>query len=65
LEAKGDSWTIKEIRLDVHATTTDLNPEKFHAAARRAKAACPISNALKVPIHLETHLHPAGVAVPA
>ena len=65
LEAVHDTWAIKEIRLDVQVTAGDLDPEKLHAAARRAKAACPISSALKVPIHLETHLHAAGVEVPA
>ncbi|MGZ4812905.1 MAG: OsmC family peroxiredoxin [Terriglobales bacterium] len=65
LEPANDSWAIKEIRLDVHATTSELDGEKFHLATKRAREACPITSALKVPIHMENHMHPSGVEVPA
>lgn len=50
LEEKKSHWEITGIQLNVVATVPELYAQKFQHVAMSAKAKCPISHALKVPI---------------
>lgn len=52
LEEKKNHWEITGIQLNVVATVPEIHVKKFQHAAESAKAKCPISRALKVPIKL-------------
>lgn len=56
LEEKKGRWKITGIELSVSADVAEMDAEKFRYASKRAKAKCPISQALKVPIKLTTRL---------
>ncbi|HVO80123.1 MAG TPA: OsmC family peroxiredoxin [Terriglobales bacterium] len=56
LEEKKGRWEITGIQLRVSAGIQDADEEKFHKAIRSARARCPISRALKVPIKMTTKL---------
>jgi len=61
LEEHKGRWEIRHIDLHVTTSVSELDAEKFHRASKSAKARCPISQALKVPIKLTTTLEPAAV----
>jgi lipoyl-dependent peroxiredoxin len=65
LEEHKGRWVVTGIELNV---TTDLpqhDAEKFHRACRSAKAKCPISHSLNVPIKLNATLEPVPYAATA
>lgn len=57
-----DSWSITEVHLDVSADLPRETLDRFEAAARRAKANCPVSRLLRAKINLVTHLQPPRIA---
>jgi lipoyl-dependent peroxiredoxin len=52
LEEKENHWEITGIQLNVIATVPEVHAKKFQHVAERAKAKCPISRALKIPIKM-------------
>ena len=52
LEEREKHWEITGIQLDVVASVPEVHAKKFQHAAEHAKAKCPISRALKVPIKM-------------
>ena len=55
--AKGDTgWSITGITLKLEATVPGITNEQFQTLAGNAKAGCPVSRALAVPITLEATL---------
>ena len=52
LEEKKNHWEITAIQLNVVATVPEVHAKKFQHVAESAKAKCPISRALKVPIKM-------------
>ena len=56
LEEKKGRWEITSIQLHVSAGIPEMDEEKFHRAIRGARARCPISHALKVPIKMTAKL---------
>jgi len=52
LEEKEGRWDITEIRLKVVAAVPEVHAKKFQHVAESAKAKCPISRALKIPIKM-------------
>jgi osmotically inducible protein OsmC len=52
LEEKKNHWEITGIELDIVATVPEIHAKKFQRVAESAKAKCPISRALKVPIKM-------------
>jgi osmotically inducible protein OsmC len=52
LEENKDQWDITGIQLNVIATVPEIHATKFRHIAETAKAKCPISRALKVPIKM-------------
>jgi len=53
LEEKKNHWEITGIQLNVVATVPEVHAKKFPKVAETAKAKCPISRALKVPIKMK------------
>jgi lipoyl-dependent peroxiredoxin len=56
LEEKKGHWDVAGIELNVHACLPPIDEETFHKVSRGAKANCPISRALHVPIKLTAKL---------
>jgi osmotically inducible protein OsmC len=56
LEEKKGRWQITGIELHVSAGIPEMDEGKFHRAIRGARARCPISRALNVPIRMTTKL---------
>jgi len=52
LEEKQNHWEITGIQLNVVASVPELHVTKFRHVVEHAKAKCPISRALKVPIKM-------------
>ena len=52
LEEEKGRWDIIEIKLSVVASVPEVHANKFQQVAESAKAKCPISRALKVPIKM-------------
>lgn len=52
LEEKKSHWEITGIELSVVARVPEVHAKKFQRVAESAKAKCPISRALRVPIKL-------------
>ncbi len=52
LEEKKSHWEITGIELNVVARVPEVHAKKFQRVAESAKAKCPISRALRVPIKL-------------
>jgi len=52
LDEKKDHWEITGIQLNVVATVPEVHAGKFQHVAESAKAKCPISRALKIPIKM-------------
>jgi len=52
LEEREKHWEITGIELNVVASVPEMHAKKFQHAAEHAKANCPISRALKVPIKM-------------
>jgi lipoyl-dependent peroxiredoxin len=52
LEEKESHWEITGIQLNVVATVPEVHAKKFQHVAKSAKAKCPISRALNVPIKM-------------
>jgi len=52
LEDKKSHWEITAIELKVVATIPEVHAKKFQRVAESAKAKCPISRALRVPIKM-------------
>jgi len=50
LEEKENHWEITGIQLNVVATVPEVHAKKFQHIVESAKAKCPISRALKIPI---------------
>jgi len=63
LEEHKGRWAITEIELHVTTDLPERDAEKFHRACKSAKARCPISHALNVPIKLNAKLEPVPQAV--
>jgi len=61
LEEHKGRWEVTHIDLHVTTSLSELDAEKFHRASKSAKARCPISRALNVPIRLTTTLEPVPV----
>lgn len=65
VEEKKSRWEITNIELHITAALAEMDEEKFHHASKLAKAKCPISRALRVPVRITTKLeamHEAAVA---
>ena len=64
LEKQDSGFRVSSIRLDVRAKVPHADPAVFQAAAETAKAGCPVSRMLNVPItmtaELEEAQHPAN-----
>ncbi|HMK31091.1 MAG TPA: OsmC family peroxiredoxin [Terriglobales bacterium] len=58
-------WEISGIQLNVTSSLAEADAEKFQRAVRSARAKCPISRSLKVPIKMTAKLVPLGPAVAA
>jgi lipoyl-dependent peroxiredoxin len=56
LEKQDAGYTITAIHLDLTAKVPGADSQKFRTAADAAKAGCPVSRALKVPITLDAKL---------
>ena len=52
LEEKENHWEITGIQLNVMAIVPEVHVKKFQHVAESAKAKCPISRALKIPIKM-------------
>jgi osmotically inducible protein OsmC len=52
LEEKENRWEVTGIQLLIVATVPEVHAKKFQRIAESAKAKCPISRALKIPIKL-------------
>jgi len=52
LEEKKGQWDITGIKLDVVASVPEIHAKKFQHAVEKAKAKCPISRALKIPVKM-------------
>jgi len=65
LEEHKGRWAITGIELHVTTDLPERDAEKFHRACKSAKARCPISHALNVPIKLNATLEPVPYAVMA
>jgi len=52
LEDKKGGWEITRVHLNVLASVPEIHVKKFQHVVETAKAKCPISGALKVPIDL-------------
>lgn len=64
LEETRGRWRISEIDLNVSAHLEEKDAQTFIEAAKRAKAKCPISHALKVPVKMMTRvLEPENVVL--
>jgi len=63
LEDHKGRWQITGIDLHVSTSLPELDADKFHKACKAAKAKCPISHSLNVPIRLTTTLEPVEHAV--
>ena len=63
LEEHKGRWQITGIDLHVTTSLPELDADKFHKACKAAKAKCPISHSLNVPIRLTTTLEPVEHAV--
>ncbi len=63
LEEHKGRWQITGIELQVTATLPEIDAEKFHRATKAAKARCPISHALNVPVKLTSTIEPAMHAI--
>lgn len=57
LENQGNGWAMTKIILQLDAHVPGISDEDFHRIAATAKANCPVSKALSVPIELEARLH--------
>lgn len=60
LEKQDSGFRVSAIRLDVRAKVPHADPAVFHAAAETAKAGCPVSRMLNVPITMTAELEEAG-----
>jgi len=56
LHEKRGHWDVAGIELHVLASLPHIDEETFHRVSRSAKAKCPISRALNVPIKMTTKL---------
>ncbi|MGA9121050.1 MAG: OsmC family protein [Bacteroidota bacterium] len=56
LEKTDAGFTITSVHLDVTARIPHADRKAFETAANNAKAGCPVSRALKVPITMEARL---------
>lgn len=52
LEEKKNHWEITGIQVNVVASVPEVHAKKFQHVAENAKAKCPISRALKIPIKM-------------
>jgi lipoyl-dependent peroxiredoxin len=52
LEEKKGNWEITGIQLNVVATVPEIHARKFQSVAENAKARCPITRILRVPIKI-------------
>ena len=57
MESEGVHWHVASVHLDLEARVPGLDAAKFQELAALAKASCPVSKALSVPITLEAKLH--------
>jgi len=62
---KKKRWQITGIQLNVTSNLPEVDAEKFQHAVRSARAKCPISRSLRVPIKVTTKLEPLSSAVAA
>jgi len=60
IEKQDSGLRVSGIRLDVHAKVPHADPAVFQAAAETAKAGCPVSRMLNVPITMTAELEEAG-----
>lgn len=56
IEKDGDTWSVSSSELVLHARIPGLSSPRFQILAEDAKANCPISRLLNVPVTLEAHL---------
>jgi len=60
MERQDPGFRVSAIRLDVKAKVPHADPAVFHAAAETAKAGCPVSRMLNVPITMSAELEEAN-----
>jgi lipoyl-dependent peroxiredoxin len=65
LEEKKSHWEITGIQLNVVAIVPEVHAKKFQHVAESAKAKCPISRSLKVPIKMTVKQEPQTNVVAA
>lgn len=57
LDKEGSGFAIKDVQLTLTARIPEIDDKKFQEIASAAKANCPVSKALKVPISLSATLN--------
>lgn len=57
LDKDGPGFAIKDVKLSISASIPEIDDKRFQAIASEAKANCPVSKALKVPISLTATLN--------
>ncbi len=62
LEEQKHRWHISGIHLNITSHVPQVDVKKFEQACRNAKAKCPISHALKIPIKLTMQLEESHAA---
>jgi len=53
---EGVHWTVQKIHLEVRAKVANIDAKKFQEIAEQAKAGCPISKMMAVPITMKATL---------
>ena len=56
MASQGTHWTVEFVHVDLEATVPGIEEAKFLEVANQAKATCPISKCLSVPITLDAKL---------
>ncbi|RYZ54141.1 MAG: OsmC family peroxiredoxin [Proteobacteria bacterium] len=57
MDKEGSGFAIKDVKLTLSAKIPEIDDKKFQEIASGAKANCPVSKALKVPISLTATLN--------
>jgi lipoyl-dependent peroxiredoxin len=56
MESEGVHWSITSVRLNVRGLVPGIADEEFRELAEAAKAGCPVSRALAVPVTVDARL---------
>jgi osmotically inducible protein OsmC len=56
IEKEDSGWSIRSVELNLRARVPGISPGQFQELAEAARATCPVSRALNVPISLDAQL---------